>query len=273
MGKILFRDTECILDPGETVLDGLLRHGFDLAHSCRTGVCQSCLLQVSEGEVPGNSQNGLKETWKQRGYFLPCVCRPGADAVLSVDPLGMAEMIAAEVVSVEQLSGDVMRLSIRTDTPFDFEPGQFISLIREKDDLRRSYSLASLPHEGIVLHIYHWPSGQMSSWVRDRVKPGQRMLVRGPLGECFYTAGHPERPLLMVGGGTGLAPLWGIARQALRQGHTGPITLVHRGHTLDDLYLHEELLELARAHETFTYVPCVAGGGEGVRDGSIDEVA
>ena len=47
----------------------------------------------------------------------------------------------------------------------------------------------------------------------------------GPEGSCFYLADDPTRPLLLIGTGTGLAPLAGIVRDALAQGHTGPIRL------------------------------------------------
>lgn len=274
MARVLFRDTECTLNPGESVLDGLVRHGFDIPSSCRSGVCQTCVMQVTAGEVPGNAQNGLKDTWKQRGYFMPCVCRLEPDAVLEVQTVGDTDVMPATVVSVDILSRKVARLRLRTEAPFLFEPGQFITLIRERDDLRRSYSLASLPDEEMLeLHVQRWPGGLMSNWIHDEVKPGQRMFVRGPQGECFYTQGHLERPLLIVGTGTGLAPLWGIVRHALRSGHRGRITFVHRAHSREELYMHDELLALAREHATIKYVPCVRGGGDGLRDGSVDEIA
>lgn len=274
MAKILFRETECTLEAGETVLDGLLRHGFEIPNSCRGGTCHSCLLQATSGDVPTGAQSGLKDTWKERGYFKPCVCRPEQNAVLEVQSVGDAEMVPAEILSIDHLSPTVARVWLLPDTPLAYEPGQFISLIRP-DGLARSYSIASLPEEGMIeLHVRIWPGGQMSSWLHHEAQPGDRVLVRGAYGECFYTKGQTERPLLLVGTGTGLAPLWGILRHALSTGHRGPITLVHGAVDSEGLYLRDELEALAREHDHFTYIPTVRNGqDEAVEVGAIDELS
>jgi NAD(P)H-flavin reductase len=274
MATILFRETKCTLDAGETVLDGLLRHGFDIPNSCRGGTCHSCLLQATSGDVPAVAQSGLKDTWKERGYFKPCVCRPEPEAEIEVQSVGDAEVVPAEILSIDRLSPTVARVWLLPDTPLQYEPGQFLSLIRA-DGLTRSYSIASLPDEGVLeLHVRIWPGGQMSTWLHEEAQPGDRVLVRGAHGECFYTNGQKDRPLLLIGTGTGLAPLWGIVRQALRQGHRGPITLIHGAVDSEGLYLCEELAALARTHDNITYIPTLRDRqGKMVEVGSIDDIA
>jgi ferredoxin-NADP reductase len=97
----------------------------------------------------------------------------------------------------------------------------------------------------------------MSNHLHDAVRVGDRLTVRGPGRDCFYTEGRPRDPLLLAGTGTGLAPLLGIARDALARGHLGPIRLIHGALTAAGLYADAELRALARAHPTFRYEPCV----------------
>ena len=109
----------------------------------------------------------------------------------------------------------------------------------------------------------------MSPWIHEDIQPGDTMFLRGPYGECFYVPGQPERPLLLIGTGTGAAPLWGIVRHALNSGHSAPIVFMHKGHDEDALYLHEHLLGLEEEHENISYHPCVTidGGAAGVANG------
>jgi ferredoxin-NADP reductase len=81
--------------------------------------------------------------------------------------------------------------------------------------------------------------------------------VMGPSGDCFYTSGKPEQPLLLAGTGTGLAPLYGIVRDAIDQGHTGPIHLFHGALNENGLYHRDELTALAKQHANFRYTPSV----------------
>ena len=72
-------------------------------------------------------------------------------------------------------------------------------------------------------------------------------------------------PLLLIGTGCGLAPLYGIVRDALDHGHSGPICLFHGSSTHDGLYLIDELRHLAEHYANFFYTPCISS--EPVRKG------
>ncbi|MDP1166043.1 hypothetical protein Q6281_31615, partial [Klebsiella pneumoniae] len=67
-----------------------------------------------------------------------------------------------------------------------------------------------------------------------------------------------ERPLILIGTGSGIAPLHGILRDALRQGHTGPIHIYHGTRQPEDLYLDQSLHDLASRHDNVHYYPCVS---------------
>lgn len=264
MSVIHFGTIRSELRPGESALDGLLREGASLAYACKAGTCGYCMVRAVSGPVPARAQAGLKDSWKARGYFLPCVCHPDGD--LAAEPAGSDVRAGAAIGSLKLLSADVLRVRLLCDTPLDFRAGQYLNLVRE-GSLARSYSIASLPggageNAEVELHIRRVANGRMSGWLFGDARPGDRVEVQGPSGECFYVAGREQMPMLLVGTGTGLAPLYGIARDALRSGHRAPIHLVHGALRPAGLYLRDELRALAESHPNFHYTASVLEGGD-----------
>lgn len=251
------------LRDGETVLEALLRSGKKVASACRAGACQTCLLRAKQGQPPETAQRPLKETLRLSGCFLACVARPTADLSL-VRADEVTEKVPARIEELTRLTRDVLRVRLRALGPFAYRAGQFVNFVRA-DGLMRPYSLASVPGPGgderLELHVRLIPNGQLSTWLDKHAVLGDVVELRGPIGECFYVPGRPEQPLVLVGSGTGLAPLYGIARDALAQGHRGPITLLHAGRTPARLYYQEELRQIAKDSSQFTYLPCVLEGG------------
>jgi NAD(P)H-flavin reductase len=229
------------------------------------------MMRASEGAIPAAAQAGLKDSWKAQGYFLPCVCVPEGD--LAACEVGGDARVAARIASLDYLSSDVVRVRLEPDHAFEFQAGQYLTVLRES--LARSYSIASLPGEGAIeLHVRLIANGRMSGWLRDEKPVGAAVQLQGPSGECFYVPGRPDQSLLLVGTGTGLAPLYGIVRAALQAGHSGEIHLVHGALRPAGLYLRDELSALAREYANFRYTPVAmdAEGNAGIETGSIDAV-
>ncbi|MEI9938201.1 MAG: 2Fe-2S iron-sulfur cluster binding domain-containing protein [Pseudomonadota bacterium] len=239
-----FEGKDYALADGESVLDCLLRHGEQVNSLCRAGSCQSCLLKASAGALPAAAQLGLKDAWKQQRFFLACVCRPREDLVL--ERCNAAASHASVVKRVTPLAPNVIAVRLARPWGFEFQAGQFVQLSRPSDGLMRPYSVASLPSEGeLELHVALLPNGRMSGWLLESV--GQNVSVRGPFGECFYQHGEPERPLVLAGTGTGLAPLLGVLRTAVLNGHRGEISLFHGSPQLAGIYLRSELEALSES--------------------------
>lgn len=260
MAALLYKDRPVDIAPGETVLEALLRAGLEAPSSCRAGQCQTCLHRAIEGKPPEESQIGLTEAQKALGYFLPCVCHP-KEPLTIVPPDDAGEALEARVHAVDQLSQDVLRL--RVETPhFRYRPGQFIELIAD-GELKRHYSLASHPEEDpfLEMHIRLHPNGRMSQRLMSGLTRGDLLHVAGPRGTCFYEGVNPDQPLALIGAGTGLAPLYGVLRDALRQGHSGPIRLYHGARDSKGLYLTEELQALAASRPNVVYIPATLDTG------------
>ena len=257
MTRIQFDQQIIELEPDESVLDALLRSDVDIPFSCRAGSCQSCMMRAVQGTPPRMSQLGLRESLVALGYFLPCVGHPEEDLQVAF-PDEETTAVKARISFIEHLTDNIARILLETDKPFPFRAGQFLNLVRD-DGLVRSYSIANLPNDSnvIELHVRRVPNGRMSCWLYERETFGQRVLVRGPSGDCFYMPDDPEQDILMVGTGTGLAPLYGILRDAFAHNHKGRIRLYHGTWDPGGLYLVRELKALAKKHENFEYFPVI----------------
>jgi NAD(P)H-flavin reductase len=252
MPSVTYSGSSYTATPGEAVLDTLLRHGVSISNSCRAGACQSCLLRASGGDIPAPAQRGLKATLVEQGYFLSCAWVPDRD--VTIEPATGIE-VTGTIASLERLTPTVLRARVQLPAPLAYRAGQYVTLRRE-DGLSRSYSLASQPADDLLeLHVRLAPHGRMSGWLFNEARTGEGVMLRGPSGDCFYTTTAAEQPLLMIGTGTGLAPLVGIVRDALQQGHTGPIHLFHGSRTAEGLYLQDELRAITRAHANVHYDP------------------
>jgi CDP-4-dehydro-6-deoxyglucose reductase len=238
--------------PEETVLDCLDRNGLDVPSSCRAGLCQSCMVKATGGTPPIEAQKGLKPALAAQGYFLACRCTPAADLSITLES-ELTRRRPAVIAEIRALTPRVLRVRVVPDEPIEYMPGQFINLETPAGDIR-SYSIASLPTEPwLEMHIAIIPDGKVSGWLRNEAIVGQAVNILGPQGSCCYTPGNADEPLLLAGTGTGLAPLYGIARDALRHGHTGPIALYHGSLAPSGLYLHQDLEAMAANQATLTY--------------------
>ena len=253
MSHIIFDKQRFELNEGQTVLSVLLDRGYEIPNSCRAGVCQGCLMQAVEGEVPESAQVGLKDTLKSQGYFMACSCQP--DTPLKV-VAGKAEELrcSANVVEHKHISDNILRLRLKPEPGFNYRGGQYITTWKN-DTLGRSYSLASVSalDDHLELHIRRIPDGRVSNWLHDEIKLGDTLQIQSAMGDCFYVAGQPEQEIMLAGTGTGLAPLIGIARDALHQGHRGDIHLIHGTTQISDLYMHQTLLDMAEQYPQFHY--------------------
>ncbi|MDQ6964195.1 MAG: 2Fe-2S iron-sulfur cluster binding domain-containing protein, partial [Mariprofundales bacterium] len=258
MTTITFRDHTYDCNNDESVLACLTRHGEELPSSCQSGVCQTCMMRATAGAIPESAQQGLKPTQRSQGYFLACVCTPTEN--MTVESAESLNQFTGVVCEKSHLNEDILRIRITKPESFHYRAGQFINLIRDGGALIRSYSLASIADEELELHIKVIPNGAMSSWIADSLHVGDSITFQGPSGDCFYLDNKPEQSILMVGISTGLAPLYGIARDALAQGHRGEINIYHASLAAAGLYYCDEMHALAATHDNVNYTPCVLNG-------------
>ncbi|TWW12255.1 ferredoxin [Planctomyces bekefii] len=258
--EIRFLDATAPLEPGQTVLDALDKAGVTIPSSCRAGACQSCLLRLTDGAVPSSAQAGIRESLRLTGHFLSCICKPTQS--IACEPASVvACRTLVSIREIQAIGPDVALVRFERPSAFAFTAGQFVTLKRE-DGLARSYSLASsAEHQShFDIHVRRVGNGRMSGWFHDQARPRDQLWMEGPKGDCMYYPGQPDEPLTLVGTGTGIAPLYAIAVDAVRKGHTGPIAIYHGGVSPDRLYFVNECESLASANANVRYLPCVIRG-------------
>lgn len=259
MAWLTFNNQRYELNAGEAVLECLLRNGVDYPNSCKSGICQACLAKTSEiNSVDPAWQKGLKPALIADGYFLACQAKPQNDFPCS-SPTSADISSRAKIFTIEKVNSDVFFLRLQTDDYSIWTPGKYLNLVNPNGVIR-SYSIANLASDDgfIELHIKIYSQGEMSFWVENQAKVGDEVEIRGPIGSCFYV--NPEqkpRPMILIGTGTGLAPLVGILKDALSKKHKGSISLIHGGVSHDDLYLDNYLSSLANKEPLFSYTTSV----------------
>lgn len=258
MSVLTFENQPYLLETDETVLNCFLRYGVEYPNSCRAGICQSCLIKSTDGMVEPSWQEGLPETLKAQGYFLACMAKP-VSALELASPDAAECDVDAMILGVERLNHNVLKIKLFVANPDHWIPGQYLNFIN-LEGITRSYSIANIPSQDgyIELHIKVYEHGAMSQWLQETAVIDMHVRLRGPFGTCYYyNPNSVSFDMLLVGTGTGLAPLIGIIKSALSQGHDGEIVLVHGGCVDEDIYYAEELETLAALFNNVHYDPCV----------------
>ncbi len=259
MATIRFSDQAWELQEGSSVLDLLLSEGQTVPYSCRTGACQTCLMKSTQGLVPDKAQVGIKASLKAQGYFLACQCQPENDLDIALADASSVR-VNTVVIGHEKLTEKVVQITLKKPEKYQYIPGQYLTLWKNATE-GRSYSLASVPEldpDNLEIHVRRVEGGEISAWLYDEVKVGDVLTIQEPVGHCCYVESDQMDPLLLAGAGTGLAPLIGIARDALNKGHRGELHLFHSARNTQGLYKHTELHELSEKYENFYYHPVLS---------------
>jgi CDP-4-dehydro-6-deoxyglucose reductase len=266
MPELRFKNRSLALKPYETVLDCLLRNGEPIPYACKAGMCQACLVRAVDCTATEESRKWVKPELQAKGYTLACQWVPDTDVSAALP--GVEEFsVPVRIRELQALNARVLRVLLVPDEParmFAYRPGQYLTLISPAG-LPRRYSIANdYAREGFIeLHIASTEHGEFTGWLFRDARIGTLLHMRGPAGNCYYDANDGDRhPLVLAGTGTGLAPLYGIARDALQQGHRGPIHLYHGARTPALLYYRDELAQLAREHANFSYFACATETGD-----------
>lgn len=235
----LGEEIEC--GPEETVLDAAFRQGYNLVYGCREGQCSACKCFLLEGDVALErySNFALSDSERANGYALMCRAMPEEDLVVELlhyDPENyrLEHTISdgvAVVETIESLTHDITRLVLRADG-FQFTPGQYVDL--HVDGERRSFSMAGIAPGEIELIIKRYPGGRFSGKLDGELKPGDEIGYTGPYGSLRAREG--ERPILMIAGGSGMAPILSLLRQL---NGSRSVRFFYGARTEDDLFYGE----------------------------------
>ena len=201
--------------PSETVADAAYRQGINIPLDCRDGACGTCKCFAEAGQYDLGQdyiEDALSAEEAEQGYVLTCQMRAQSDCVVRVPAASdlcktQQASYEASISALRQLSDSTIALSIKGESlsQLAFLPGQYVNLKVPGSQQTRAYSFSSLQKNGEVSFlIRNVPGGLMSSFLSGRALAGDSMSLTGPLGS-FYLR-EIKRPLLLLAGGTGLAP-------------------------------------------------------------------
>lgn len=254
-------------NPGETVADAAYRQGVNIPLDCRDGACGACKCFAEAGcyDLGDNYiEDALSQDEAGQGYVLTCQMRAESDCVVRVPASSQVcktqlAAFEAAIAEVRKLSESTIALSLKGESlsRLAFLPGQYVNLRVPGSEQTRAYSFSSLPKDGEVSFlIRNVPGGLMSSFLTGLAKAGDSLTMTGPLGS-FYLR-EIKRPLLLLAGGTGLAPFTAMLEKIAEEGSAHPLHLIY-GVTHDhDLVELDRLEAFAARIPNFTFSACVA---------------
>ncbi|WP_349289952.1 2Fe-2S iron-sulfur cluster-binding protein [Legionella micdadei] len=194
MPKLSFNHHVCTSNEGESILECLIRNGIDYPHSCRSGVCQACLIKASDSPIDPKWQEGLPDTLKSQGYFLACQAKPLTDFNLKSPDKSECDQEAI-IIEITPMTYNVIKVKLLTEHLDRWIPGQYLNFINT-ESICRSYSIANIPDkEGYIeLHIKLQNSGVMSQWFREKATVDTAIHIRG-LSESAIMLIQKKKPL------------------------------------------------------------------------------
>ncbi len=264
------------VQPGESVLKAILRQGRFVKYGCKHGGCSTCRAEVVQGEyeLSDNTSFSLSDADRAEGVVLLCSTFVESDELVvdvsqTMDDLSEEQYLAGQHVQeyqatvdrAEVLTHDIRWLGLRLDDPagFAFTAGQYVEVaVPGMADAWRSFSMANPPGESdrVDLIVKVIPGGAFSAVLDTGVTCGDQMRLRGPFGQFGVRLSH--RPMIMVAGGSGMAPILGILRDLVAARNRREVIFFYGARSRRDLFLVHELAGLAGLHDWFKFVPALS---------------
>ena len=254
-------------DADTNLLQAALDAGFTLPYGCRNGACGSCKATITAGFVDhGKAQDSaLPRAERDAGKTLLCCATPRSDVSIECREVGAAKDIPVKIMpcrvqSLERVASDVMvlKLKLPVNERLQFLAGQYIEFML-KDGKRRAFSIANAPHddEFLTLHIRHVDGGAFTGHVFNTMKEKEILRFQGPLG-TFFLRDESTKPMILLGGGTGFAPLKSLIEHSVYSGMKRPIHLYWGSRNREGLYMNELAQRWATEHAHIEYIPVLS---------------
>lgn len=256
-------------EPTELVADAAYRARINIPLDCRDGACGTCKCHCESGTYSMDDyiEDALTIDEAANGYVLTCQMKPTSDCVVRVPASAAAcktEVGAhgGKLTKIERNSATTVSFSVRAERPVAFLPGQYVNLMVPGSQLTRSYSFSSAPNQTDISFLMRdVPDGLMSTYMRHNAQPDDFMMFTGPYGSFYLRAA--VRPILMLAGGTGLAPFLSMLLWLKDNPTSQPIRLAYGVNANDDLVELDTLIAMQAALPDFEFFTCVVDRDSG----------
>jgi benzoate/toluate 1,2-dioxygenase reductase component len=253
----------------QTVADASYRQRINIPLDCRDGACGTCKALCESGSYDGGSyiEDALPADEAAAGYVLPCSMKPRSDLVLQIASTSdVAKTTAATytgtLVQLDRLSATTVAVGVEIPnrSELTFLPGQYVNIAVPGTDQTRSYSFSNAPDdERLTFLVKLTPGGAMSDYLGQRASLGDSISFTGPNGSFFLR--ETDRPVLLLAGGTGLAPVLSMLRVMRASSGRRRAHLIYGVSTDEDLVAIDQIEEIASALPGFTWDHCVSDPG------------
>ncbi|PSS48632.1 CDP-6-deoxy-delta-3,4-glucoseen reductase [Pseudomonas sp. BBP2017] len=241
-----------MLNPGERILDGARRLGYDCPQSCRNGNCHVCAALLVEGRVLQDGQE------RDHGELFTCIAEPLEDCVLLWDGvLALGELpvrtLACQLSECVEVGGDVWRVRLRAPAgkPPRYHAGQYLMIEREAGD-KAAFSLASAPHSGRDLELHVLARENSAVELIAQLQRNGMARLEMPFGDT-HLAELPDGPLVLIAAGTGMAQMHSLIEHCRAQGFKHPVHLYWGVRLPEDFYQIEHWAEWERLPNLFLH--------------------
>lgn len=249
---------------GQTVLEAALGEGLAWPHDCTVGTCGTCRAKLLSGKVDAITPFGytLSRQELEAGFILACQAVPKSDLEIAVEMETVAvRRSTGRLAATRDLTHDIKEVTWEVDEPIEFRAGQYMSVTWPGAPAPRSYSFSTAPAAGgktrLSTFIRKVPGGAFTEKLFGGEMTEVSFEIEGPHGTFWLRDG--EGPLLLVGGGSGLAPLMSLLEDAADKGVARDVVLLFGGRTAGDIYCRDEIAALSsRWNGRFEFVPVLS---------------
>lgn len=264
------------VEDGQTILDAALRQGIYIPHACGHGLCGTCKVTVTGGEVDHGVANpfALMDFERDEGKTLACCATLQTDVEIEAD---IDEDPDARIIPVTDFHCTVSRIETMTptiksywlklDKPIDFQAGQYVQISLPGIEGDRPFSIANSPQDiaatgELEVNVRVIPGGAGTAYMHEKLNVGDKLKISGPYGR-FFVRSSLNAPMIFMAGGSGLSSPRSMILDLLANGCTLPITLIYGQRNLAELYYDDEFKALTQKHANFTYVPALSEDADG----------
>lgn len=269
--RIYFEPVDIEIEVGEDerILDAAFRQNVHLMHGCREGQCSACKSFVLDGEIQMDrySTFACNDSEVEEGFVLLCRAHAFEDCTIELLNFDEDELLNSipiqdvdcEVLSVEELTGDMVSLKLRPvgGAEFDFKPGQYTDILVPggEDGEKRSFSMATTPTctDHLEFIIKKYPGGRFSSLLDEGIRAGTELQLNGPYGNCTIKEGR-VLPIVGIAGGAGMAPILSLLRHLAETESDRPVHFYYGARTAADLFYLDAIREIGAKLKDFKFV-------------------
>lgn len=260
---------EMDVEEGETVLDAAFRQGIALMHGCKEGQCSACKSKLIDGDIEllKYSTFALPEYESETGHIL--LCRTHAYSDLNIELLNFDEELLSRSIPVKSYTGavtgvtplthDIRLLEVELASPMKFWAGQYADLTIPGHGVTRAYSMANTPADpqNFKFIIKKYADGAFSALLDGGLPAGTPISAKGPYGGCLRREGR-SGAMILVGGGSGMSPLWSILNDHVNSGESRPVRFFYGARTKADLFYLQEIESLGAKLQDFKFIPALS---------------